>query len=136
MAAAGLLGDAETIGLGAGDCEDFSIAKYASLKALGLPVSQMRLIYVRARVGDPSRGIVQAHMVLGFYATPTAEPLILDNLVGDIRPASQRPDLYPVFSFNGEGLWVGGAASSSADPTMRLSRWRDLLARMRDDGLE
>ncbi|MCB1917975.1 MAG: transglutaminase-like cysteine peptidase [Rhodocyclaceae bacterium] len=126
----------ETIGIGAGDCEDFSVAKYMTLKALGLPVSKMRLIYVRARLGGPPGGVVQAHMVLGYYATPTAEPLVLDNLVGEIRPAARRPDLFPIFSFNGEGLWVGGAASSSADPTSRLSRWRDLLARMRDDGLE
>ncbi len=126
----------ETLGRGAGDCEDFSIAKYMTLKALGVDPARMRLIYVRARVGGPASSVIQAHMVVGYYPSPTDEPLVLDNLIGEIRPASRRPDLFPVFSFNGEGLWVGGAERSSADPTERLSRWRDLLARMREDGLE
>jgi hypothetical protein len=74
-------------------------------------------------------------MVLGFYPQPSDEPLILDNLISSVRPASQRPDLSPIFSFNNNGLWVGGASASSADPTARLSRWRDVLDRMRQEGL-
>ncbi len=126
----------ETMGKGAGDCEDFSIAKYVTLRQLGVPAERLRLIYVRAQIGGPQSGISQAHMVLGYYATPDAEPLILDNLIGEVRPASRRSDLFPVFSFNSEGLWVGGASTSSADPTTRLSRWRDVLDRMRSEGLE
>lgn len=125
----------ETLGIGAGDCEDFTIAKYISLRLAGIPDERMRLIYVRARIGDARTGMDQAHMVLGYYATPNAEPLILDNLIDEIRPASRRPDLFPVFSFNSEGLWVGGAHNSSADPTARLSRWRPLFERMRAEGL-
>jgi len=75
-------------------------------------------------------------MVLGYYPTPDAEPLILDNLVSEIRPASRRPDLFPIFSFTSEGLWVQGASTSSADPTARLSRWRSVLQRMRAEGLD
>lgn len=125
----------ETMGKGAGDCEDFTIAKYASLRLLGVPDDQLRLIYVRARIGGPHSALSQAHMVLGYYPEPDAEPLILDNLIGDIRPASRRPDLLPVFSFNSAGLWVGGASRSAADPTARLSRWRNVLERMREEGL-
>lgn len=125
----------ETLGRRAGDCEDFSIAKYMSLRLLGIPAEKLRLIYVRATMGAPGSGISQAHMVLGYYPSPTAEPLVLDNLIGDIRPASRRPDLFPVFSFNSEGLWVSGSATSSADPTTRLSRWRNVLERMREEGL-
>lgn len=121
----------EFMGRGAGDCEDFSIAKYMSLLLLGIPNSRIRMIYVRARIGA-TRSV--AHMVLGYYEQPTAEPQILDNLVESIRPASMRPDLAPVFSFNNEGLWVPGATASSADPTTRLSRWRDVLDRMQQEG--
>jgi hypothetical protein len=74
-------------------------------------------------------------MVLGYYPSPDAEPLILDNLIGDILPASRRPDLQPVFSFNSAGLWIGGASRSSADPTARLSRWSRVLERMQTEGI-
>ena len=122
----------EFMGRGAGDCEDFAIAKYVTLKLMGVGNEKLRLVYVRAQSGSTAS---IAHMVLGYYPLPTAEPLILDNLITSVRPASQRPDLVPVFSFNSDGLWVGGATASSADPTARLSRWRDLLERMRQDGL-
>ncbi len=124
----------ETMGMRAGDCEDFTIAKYMSLLELGVPTEQLRLIYVRAQLGGAQSRRFQAHMVLGYYSSPDAEPLILDNLISRIEPASKRPDLHPVFSFNSEGLWVGNSVQSQADPTARLSRWRDLLARVRDEG--
>ena len=124
----------ETLGRAAGDCEDFAIGKYVTLKLLGVPVERMRLIYVRAQIGGPHSTLSQAHMVLGYYASPGAEPLILDNLLTEVRPASRRPDLYPVFSFNSEGLWAGTTAAGNA--TARLSRWRDVLSRMQSEGLE
>lgn len=126
----------ETLGRGAGDCEDFTIAKYVTLKLLDVPIDRMRLIYVRAKIGGPHSSISQAHMVLGYYATPGEEPLVLDNLITDIRPASRRSDLQPVFSFNSDGLWVGQASGSSANPTARLSHWRGVIARMQAEGLE
>jgi len=124
----------ETMGRGQGDCEDFAIAKYVSLRSLGMPLDKLRLTYVRAQTG----GISQAHMVLAYYPSPSAEPLILDNLVSDIRPASRRGDLFPVFSFNSAGLWVGSGPSEkpSGSSTARLSRWRDLIARMQEEGIE
>lgn len=125
----------ETLGRGRGDCEDFAIAKYVSLRSLGVPLDRLRLTYVRAQTGG---GATQAHMVLAYYPAPNAEPLILDNLVTDIRPASRRNDLFPVFSFNSEGLWVGNGSSqrASGSSTARLSRWRDLLSRMQAEGIE
>lgn len=122
----------ETMGQGQGDCEDYSIAKYVTLKQLGVPGEQLRMIYVRARIGR-SR-ITQAHMVLGYYATPGAEPLVLDNLVPSITPASQRTDLDPLFSFNSSGLWAGASTESRADPVARLSRWSGVIDRMQQQG--
>ncbi len=126
----------ETLGRGEGDCEDYSIGKYVTLGLLGVPIEKLRITYVRAELGLPGSGITQAHMVLAYYPTPDGEPLVLDNLVGELRPASRRPDLRPVFGFNSQGLWVAGSRGAAvADPTARLSRWRDLLSRMSADGL-
>ena len=126
----------ESIGKGAGDCEDFSIAKYLFLKESGIPIQKLRLTYVRAQIGGPHSRIFQAHMVLSYYAEPNAEPLILDNLISEIRPASRRPDLRPIFSFNNDGLWVGGSSTSKGDSSAHLSRWRDVINRARNEGIE
>lgn len=123
----------ELLDKGRGDCEDFAIAKYFSLLALGVPPARLRLVYVRAEIGGPG-GVQTPHMVLAHYARPDAEPLILDNLIEEVRPASRRPDLTPVFSFNSEGLWQGTAGASAGDPVARLSRWREVLAKARAEG--
>ncbi|CAN7386356.1 transglutaminase-like cysteine peptidase [Rhizobacter sp. LjRoot28] len=125
----------ETLQRGQGDCEDFAIAKYFTLVTLGMPVNRLRLVYVRAQVGGP-QGAVQAHMVLAYHPTPEAEPLILDNLIGEIRPASRRPDLAPVFSFNGDGLWQGVGSQPAGNPVARLSRWREVLAKAQAEGFQ
>ena len=72
-------------------------------------------------------------MVLGFYATPQADPLVLDNLVAGIQKASQRTDLTPVFSFDAEAVYVNGARSTSSE---RINRWQNLLVRMRQEGFD
>jgi predicted transglutaminase-like cysteine proteinase len=127
----------ETIGQGRADCEDFAIAKYYSLKDVGVPLAKLRLVYVKAKLEGASGPTLQAHMVLAYYPAPSAEPLVLDNLVPDIRPASQRTDLHPVFSFNSEAIWTGVAENSAKKAgTGQLSRWQDLLQRARNDGFE
>lgn len=119
----------EALSKGAGDCEDFVIAKYFSLLYLGVAPEKLRLVYVRAMVGSQSI----AHMVLGYYPQPLAEPLVLDSLIERIQPAHLRPDLTPVFSFNAEGVYISGQRRSSAD---QIGRWRDLLSKMRAEGMQ
>ncbi len=128
----------ETIAKGMGDCEDFTIGKYFTLLAASVPDRQLRLVYVKARIGGPNSSLSQAHMVLAYYPTPDADPLVLDNLITDIRPASRRPDLTPVFSFNSQGIWQGAAGGTqpSAGGIGRLSRWQDLLQRARREGFD
>ena len=126
----------ETMGKRMGDCEDFAIAKYATLLLAGVDINRLRITYVKAQIGGPYSKVHEAHMVLAYYASAGADPTILDNLVMELRPASRRPDLTPVFGFNSNGLWVGGAAApATKDPGAKLSRWRDLLQRMAADGL-
>lgn len=128
----------ETIGQGRGDCEDLAIIKYYSLKDAGIPLAKLRLIYVKATLQGSGGPYQQAHMVLAYYPTPNAEPLVLDNLVAEIRPASQRRDLQPVFSFNSEAIWssAAGNAAKGAGGTSQLSRWQDLLQRARNEGVD
>ena len=119
----------EALVKGAGDCEDYAIGKYFTLRRLGVPSEKLRITYVKALNYN------QAHMVLTYYSSPSAIPLVLDNLIGEIRPASQRKDLLPVYAFNAEGLYLPGAASGKrASDSKKLSRWQDLLKKMREEG--
>jgi predicted transglutaminase-like cysteine proteinase len=118
---------------GQGDCEDYAIGKYFSLIASGVAPTRLRLVYVKAIFGGQA-SVQQAHMVLAYYPSSGADPLILDNLIGDIRPAAKRPDLIPVFSFNSEGLWQGTQGPGAGDAVARLSRWREVLVKARDQG--
>lgn len=128
----------ESLGVGRGDCEDYVIAKYFTLRMVGVAPDKLRLVYVRARTGFGDGVAAQAHMVLAYYAQPDAEPLVLDSLISDIRLASRRPDLSPVFSFNNEGVFTGapGKSDVKVGGIGRLSRWEDLLKRARAEGFE
>ena len=123
----------ELFGHSRGDCEDYAIAKYVALLHLGIDSSKLRLIYVKAKIGR-SR-VTQAHMVLGYYDTPSSDPLVLDSLVSNVLPGSQRTDLIPVFSFNDSGIWQPGKTSQVSTSTSRLSRWRDVIERMKQEGI-
>lgn len=116
----------EFIGANGGDCEEFAIAKYFTLLALGIDDQKMRITMVKAL------RLNQYHMVLSYYETPGSVPLVLDNLDGKIKPADQRQDLYPVYSFNGKQLWLNkekgqGVLAGKSD---RLKRWTNLNQRM------
>ena len=126
----------ESLGKERGDCEDFSIAKYVFLRVLNVPNERLKLTYVRAKIGGPHSKVFVAHMILSYYATPTSEPLILDNLIPEVRQASRRGDLIPVFSFNSEGLWTGAANTPQGESLSNLSRWRNVLARIQADGID
>jgi predicted transglutaminase-like cysteine proteinase len=117
---------------GRGDCKDFALAKYASLRMLAVPADRLRLLYVHARLGA---GQQVPHMVLGFYPDSESEPVVLDNLVDSMRPLSERSDLSLVYGFNTLGLWVADSKTSAADPIARISRWRNVLERMRAEGM-
>lgn len=113
---------AESVGSGGADCEDYAIAKYFLLKQLGVPVTSLRLVYVRAL------RLNQAHMVLAYYPRPDADPLVLDNLEAQARPASQRADLEPVYSFNDEAVWIETRGRVGAPQQIR--NWAALLQRL------
>ncbi len=110
----------------AGDCEEFAIAKYFTLSRMGIAEDALRVTYVKALTLD------QPHMVLTWYATPDADPLILDNIEPRILPASKRPDLVPVYSFNGSELWLARNRREQlhSGDAATLSHWQQLRERL------
>lgn len=119
----------ESLRKGEADCEDYAIAKYFTLRHLGVSGEKLRITYVKAI------RLNRAHMVLTWYATPDAIPIVLDSLTDNILPATQRPDLLPVYSFNDSGLWLPGSQNNKrVGDSKRLSRWQDVLKKMREEG--
>jgi predicted transglutaminase-like cysteine proteinase len=108
--------------------EDYAIGKYFTLLALGVSMSNLHITYVKAaNLPAPN----QAHMVLTYYSSPESMPLVLDNLDPEIKPGSEREDLTPVYSFNGNGLWLArerSAGRSTASGNANL--WNEMNARM------
>jgi predicted transglutaminase-like cysteine proteinase len=111
---------AETMASNGGDCEDYAIAKYFTLKELGVPISRLRLVYVRTPRA--------AHMVLAYYPDAQSDPLILDNLHGSIESATARTDLTPVYSFNDEDLQLGPNMPRVSATSNR--KWADVMQKL------
>lgn len=114
------------------DCEDYVIAKYYTLKELGVAVDKLRITYVKAK------RINQAHMVLTYFPNPDAIPLVLDNLISKIFTADRRKDLEPVYSFNASGMWLErlkGQGIRMGNPN-KLDLWTDLRLRMAAQGMD
>ena len=89
----------------------FKVVKYATdvtaqklravftLRALGVPDDKLQITYVKE-----IKVFNEAHMVLAYYPSVGADPMILDNLDDRVRPASSRNDLVPVYSFNDDEI--------------------------------
>ena len=116
----------EVLGVNSADCEDYAISKYFTLISMGVDEAKLRITYVK------SLEMNEAHMVLAFYPSAGAEPLILDNLTDRIRPAGERDDLVPVYSFNGADLWlaVNRLEDERIGEADRISRWQAYQAKL------
>jgi predicted transglutaminase-like cysteine proteinase len=116
----------EFIGKGKGDCEDFVIAKYFTLKELGVPLPKLYITYAK------SLRLKTSHVVLTYYETPNSIPLVMDNYNYKILPSSVRTDLIPIYSFHGDDLFdakqmqIGKLVPASARQTRA---WDELIIR-------
>lgn len=117
----------EFMGTGAGDCEDYAIAKYFSLVKLGIPDDKLRITYVIYK--KTNSRFEQAHMVLTYYHKTGAEPVILDNINRTLQLASKRSDLKPVYSFNASGLWQAKTKGDTRVGDNNLKSWKNLIDR-------
>ncbi|MDD3055046.1 MAG: transglutaminase-like cysteine peptidase [Aliarcobacter sp.] len=117
----------EFMGIGAGDCEDYAIAKYFSLIKLGIPDEKLRITYVSYKKANSK--FEQAHMVLTYYHKVGVEPVVLDNIDKTLQVASKRTDLKPVYSFNASGLWQAKTKGEARVGNNELKSWKDLMSR-------
>jgi len=118
----------EFMGTGAGDCEDYAIAKYFSLIKLGVPQSKLRITYVKYK--RKNSRFEQAHMVLTYYHKPNSTPVVLDNINKKLKLASRRTDLKPIYSFNASGLWQAKNKGSIKIGNNNLRSWKNLINRI------
>lgn len=82
-----------------GDCEDFAVAKYASLKALGVPEERLRI----AIVHDNYKNI--PHAVLIVYAGDRA--YVLDNQMKTVMTSHELSERYrPLYTINRTAWWL------------------------------
>jgi predicted transglutaminase-like cysteine proteinase len=81
-----------------GDCEDFAITKYVSLRALGVPEERMRLVVLQ----DMQKNI--PHAVLVVYTENG--PVVLDNQIKRAMPVEKISHYKPIFSINRDSWWL------------------------------
>ena len=81
-----------------GDCEDYAIAKYMALKALGVPIEDMRVVALE------DLNLKLGHAVLVVYVGD--EALMLDNQISSVVPANSVRHYLPIFSINETGWWL------------------------------
>ncbi len=98
-----------------GDCEDFAIAKYVSLRALGVPDRAMRIAIVK----DLQKGI--PHAILIVYTENG--PMVLDNQIKPMTEANSINHYKPIYSINRTAWWLH-TDSNSSNPTQIASASR------------
>jgi len=110
----------EFVGKNKGDCEDYTIAKYYILKALGVDPHRMKFTYV---IYKDRRGRKISHMVLAYFKVPKPKNkndiLILGNNNRFVLPVSKRPDLIKMIKM------ING------DTGPKSKKWKKLEANMK-----
>ena len=89
-----------------GDCEDYVIAKYVSLRTLGVPVDNMRM----AVVYDRARRIGHAVLLVDIGS----ETLVLDNQSPYVLPAERVTTYQAIYSLNEHNWWIHQTSQRAA----------------------
>lgn len=80
-----------------GDCEDYAIIKYMSLRQLGFDVDNLRLVILN----DNNLGVI--HSVLAVLEDD--ETYILDNQISKVTSEERIFHYSPIYSINQKGWW-------------------------------
>lgn len=80
-----------------GDCEDYAIVKYFTLRALGWPAEDMKIVVLQ----DINLGVAHAILVVKYEG----RNLVLDNQIGQVVDATRIRHYRPIYSVNEVGWW-------------------------------
>ena len=100
-----------------------------TLKELGFPLERLRITYVKVV------NLSVPHMVLYYYPNPNNpndDPLVLDNLIPEIKLASSRTDLIRVYSFNDNDFWLANNLVFKGEAN-KIVKWTELLNKMKHE---
>ncbi len=81
-----------------GDCEDYSIAKYFTLRALGVPKENMRIVVLMETIRNLPHAVLVVYM--------DGDAYVLDNLSRQVLPHSRYRNYEPRFSINEDYRWA------------------------------
>lgn len=80
-----------------GDCEDYSIVKYFTLRALGWSADDMKIVVLQ----DMNLGIAHAILVVSL----DKKKMVLDNQIGLVVDSKRIKHYRPIYSLNENGWW-------------------------------
>lgn len=81
-----------------GDCEDYAIAKFMSLRALGFTNKDMRIVVLHDMNLRVGHAILVVHL--------DGQALVLDNQVRNVVPAETIRHYRPIYSINEHNWWL------------------------------
>lgn len=81
-----------------GDCEDYAITKYFSLRSLGFAAESMRIVVLQ------DLNLNTAHAILVVYMDDKA--MVLDNQVATVVDAANILHYRPIYSINEKHWWL------------------------------
>jgi predicted transglutaminase-like cysteine proteinase len=81
-----------------GNCKDYAISKYLTLRLMGWPVEQLRVVVLN------DLNLHLAHAVLAVYIN--GRILILDNQIRQVVDSTVIHHYQPIYSINEESWWL------------------------------
>ena len=102
----------ESLALGRGDCEDYVILKYWTLRRLGIADDAMRIVVLR----DRAKKVNHAVLAVAFKS----DWLVLDNRYAKVRFHGEMPNYQPIYSFNFSGQWAHLDSAINPDVPLAL----------------
>lgn len=81
-----------------GDCEDYAIAKYFSLRSLGFPADSLRIVVLQ------DLNLNTAHAILVVYMGRKA--MVLDNQIPTVIDSATILHYRPIYSINEKHWWL------------------------------